>query len=954
MTRPTLTATYRVQVHKEFPLGALRDAVPYLARLGVSHVYTSPILQARPGSTHGYDVADPSRTNPELGGEEAREALVRAIRAEGLGFVLDIVPNHMGTGPDNPYWEDVLTHGRASVYAPWFDIDWRALNKESSGRVVLPVLGERRLALLERGEFGVALTDRGVRLAHKESSWPLDPATLPPVLDFVLGRVGNASGRGIDALRQARDLAALLPPRTTRERAALERRRADAARIVSLMRDAAADAAARRRLEKALKAYGEGEAGRRRMSELVEAQPYLLVFWRRASQLLNYRRFFDVNELAALHMHDERVFGAVHARVLEWVADGSLDALRIDHIDGLGDPLGYLTKLRQEVDARADGNGKAHTNGKSVPIFVEKILSPGEHLRREWPVAGTTGYETLNDIESLFIDAVGFARLERSYHRFLGRRRAERFHDVAVEAKGRILRGPLAPDVVRLARLLRPVFARDAGRPAPALAEAAEAIVAIISELGVYRTYIDDRRAEPHPEDRRVLEAALARARTHRDVSRDALERIGEVLLHPVVEGQDPEERRQRLAFVRRFQQTSGPATAKGVEDTALYRYLPLLSRNEVGGDPERELADAPARVHAANAERARDWPLALVCTSTHDTKRSGDVRARLDLLAELPDEWDAAVRRWRGMATALRGVDEQGRTAPDANTEWLLYQTLVGAWPLDGAPDDAALAAFEERVQAYMQKALREAKARTSWLAPREGFEKAVAAFVRALLVEPRGAALRDEIRAFAGRLARPGLWNALSRVVVHLAAPGTPDLYQGDDLWNFSLVDPDNRRPVDYALRGRLLEQLERAGKTPARLVGELLARPDDGRIKLWVTTRILRERRERPAPFVGAGYEPIEATGAHARSVFAFLRRGADGSAALVVVARLPLAVSPDGGPPVGALWRDTRLALPAALARRGWRSVLGAPALGGAAELAVSDALGALPVAVFVTA
>ncbi|HVE78693.1 MAG TPA: malto-oligosyltrehalose synthase, partial [Gemmatimonadaceae bacterium] len=748
MTHPTLSATYRVQVHKDFPLGALRDAVPYLARLGVSHVYSSPILMARPGSTHGYDVADPSRTNPELGGEEAREALVRAVRADGLGFVLDIVPNHMGTGPDNPYWEDVLTHGRASTYAPWFDIDWRGLAKESSGRVVLPVLGERRPALLERGEFTLALTDRGLRLAHKESSWPLDPATLPPVLDFVVARTRGA-GAGAGALRSARALAAKLPPRTTRDREALERRRADAARIASLLRDAAGSAAARGRLGPALKAYGEGKEGRRRIAELLDAQPYLLVFWKRASQLLNYRRFFDINELAALHIQDDRVFDAVHTRVLEWVADGSLDALRIDHIDGLADPLGYLTKLRQAVDARANGNGKAN----DVPIFVEKILTPGEHLRREWPVAGTTGYEVLNDIESLFIDPPGFARLERSYHRFRGQRRAERFHDVAVEAKARILRGPLAPDVLRLARLLRPVFARDAGRSAPSPEQAAEAIVAIIAELGVYRTYIDARRAEPHPDDRRVLEAALARARTHRDVSPDALERIGEVLLHPVAEGQDPEERRQRLTFVRRFQQTSGPATAKGVEDTALYRYHPLLSRNEVGGDPERDLADAPARVHAANAERARDWPLALVCTSTHDTKRGGDVRARLDVLAEMPDEWDAAARRWRGMATPLRGVDEDGRAAPDANTEWLLYQTLVGAWPLDGAPDDEALRAFEARVQAYMQKATREAKARTSWLAPREGFEKPVEAFVRGLVVEPRGAGLRDEIRAFAGR---------------------------------------------------------------------------------------------------------------------------------------------------------------------------------------------------------
>ena len=882
-------ATYRVQLNAEFPLARAAEVVPYLERLGVSHLYASPILAARPGSTHGYDVVDPARVNPELGGDEARRALAARLRERGMGLLLDIVPNHMSASAANPYWEDVLARGRASRWAHWFDVDWESPDPAFRGRVMLPVLGDYLPDVLGRGELRVVDADGAFRLAYFEHSFPLAPESERMIMRAALPGASRAE---------------------------------------------------------AAQGFAEGAGGRARMQALLRRQHYRPTYWRRAAREINYRRFFDINELVALRAEDARVFEETHRLALAWVADGTVQGLRVDHVDGILDPLAYLRRLRAAVRG-----GRPAGDEGDVPVFVEKILSPGEQLRDEWPVQGTTGYEVLNDIDTLFMDPAGVRSIERTYRALLpAARRARDFHQVAHEGKVYVLRGSLEADARRLARLLRPIARADARTAALDEEDLQHAVVALIAALAVYRTYVDERGASD--EDRRLVEAAAMEARERGEAPRDAIDLLEEVLL---LRGATGEERARRLAFARRFEQVSGPATAKGVEDTALYRYAPLVSRNEVGGDPTRPLADAPALVHEANARRRARWPLALTCTNTHDTKRGADVRARVNVLTELPDAWRDCVVRWtrahRDFKTRLGR-----RRAPDIYSEYLLYQTVVGAWPLRATAAD--MGEFAARITAYMLKAVRESKSRTSWAEGDEAFERALAEFVDALLLGDRGRQFRDDVAELVARVARPGLWGALSRVLVHLAAPGTPDLYQGDELWSFTLVDPDNRRPVDYALRARLLAEAERGAAldAPARaaFLAELLATPEDGRVKLYLTHRLLQARRRWPALFRDGSYEPVTADGAQGARLFAFLRR--DGERVLLAVApRLVSGLAAGGAAPTGAVWAETRLRLPAELGGARWecalsgRTVSGAAAAAGGAALLAADALATFPVA-----
>ncbi len=857
-----LRATYRVQVHKEFTLQHAREIVPYLARLGISHLYTSPILKARPGSTHGYDVADPTVVNPEIGGETAFRALVDMLHEHGMGYVLDIVPNHMGTGDSNPYWEDMLANGRGSRYAHWFDVDWDVPDPALQGRVLVPVLGDELDAVLERGELSIASVDGkdGVRLRYFDKSFPLSPET---VSDW---SKGTANGKEASA----------------------------------------------------------------RLRGILDRQHYSLVSWRRAATDINYRRFFDINELIALRMEDASVFDATHGRILEWVEDGSLDGLRIDHIDGLFDPGAYLERLRAEVTKR---------RGADFPIFVEKILSPGEQLPREWPVQGTTGYEILNDLESVLIDPKGFAAIEREYHDLVrSTGLPERFEDVAMEGKLAVLRGALHPDVARLARLLAPIAAtsprraQHAGggrtptdeRVAPEMLT--DGIVELIACLPVYRTYLDGGDGRVRAADADVLDRAFTLARERGKAAAEVLDLLSDVLRPespPAVEG----ERAARRLFVRRFQQTSGPATAKGVEDTALYLYMPLVSRDEVGGAPDRPLAKAISVLHEANVIRADHWPQNLVCTNTHDTKRSTGVRSRVDVLSEIPGEWMTRVHRWRSLNAAHR-TSASGQTAPDPNTEYLFYQALLGIWPLGvpagELPSQAAMEGLRERLEAYMLKAAKEGKARTTWTDPDAAFEDALKVFVQgALFDSPKFAA---DFAEFATHITRRGLWNALARTLLHLTVPGVPDIYQGDELWSFSLVDPDNRRPVDYDARRATLGRLETAEIEQSGHVADLLRTAEDGRLKMHVMRETLRARRDHPHVFSHGTYRALRATGTEGESVIAFARTHGD-DAAITVVPRLVADLIGDRTAPTGGtIWGDAKLELPKELAERHWRCAL----------------------------
>jgi len=925
MTIP-VRATYRLQLHSEFTLEHARALVPYLAKLGISHIYASPVLRSRPGSTHGYDVVDPTRLDPELGSDASWEALIADLRAHDMGLVLDIVPNHMGVGADNPFWDDLFANGPASRYANWFDIDWNTPARGLKGRVLIPILGRELAESIEANEITLVLEAGRFRISYFEQSFPLDPATIPLVLEHAMAALpADVAPEDLEELTAIRSALAALPPRLTAQRTLVERRQKEAPELLRRLEALAnRSSGVHAVLENATRTFPAGADGHRRLSALLNAQVYALVFWRRAAHEINYRRFFDINELVALRMEDPTVFGATHRRIIQWVKDGHLDGLRIDHVDGLRNPRDYLDRLNAAIR-------QVHS-GVEIPIYVEKILSGRERLREQWPVAGTTGYEFLAQLDAIFIDPEGRREIERTYRAFLGIRRPELdFREVAMRGKAFILRGSLASDVQRLARLLAPIARRDARTQKLTRAQLSEGIVLLIARLPVYRTYIEAGALTVHEDDRVALERTFAEATAAALIRPSLLLLLQETFLGDLA-ALSEDQRVERDVFVLRFQQVSGPATAKGIEDTALYRYSPLLSLNEVGADPGGELRDAVGYFHDANIERSTRWPLTMLATSTHDTKRSADVRSRIDALSEVPREWAIQLTRWERAHRVLK-TRVRDRRAPDAQMEYVLYQTLVGIWPAR-EPDEDERHALSERVVEFARKAAREAKARTSWTDPDDDYERALESFIRALLQRPE---FLRELQAFVAGIAHGAAWNAIARTVVHLTAPGIPDIYQGDELWNYSLVDPDNRRPVDYDLRRRLLDDLD-----PMSPYGDMwqanvpvpLTALDRDAIKLAIIRSILSARAAHAPLFAHGSYRPLAAHGPHGAHIFAFARQLAGSSlasasnsstAAIIVVPRLTRSFAPDA-PPVGDIWLDTMLHLPGDLADNRWRDAI----------------------------
>ena len=854
----------------------LRDAharVEYFSRLGVSHLYLSPIFAARAGSIHGYDVIDPKRINPELGNREDLNALAGALHERDMGLVVDIVPNHMAVGTENQYWTDVLRHGERSPYAKWFDIDWLAVGGSPRKQVVLPVLAEPLDRELERGALDIRLADDGdLWLGYRQQRFPIDPASLPTELQLTT-----------------------IDPEETGE-------------LVMLY---------------------SGSAGAARLRGLLDVQHYRLVSWRRELREVNYRRFFDVNDLVGVRVEDERVFRETHALTLELVAAGVIDGLRVDHVDGLADPKTYLEQLRSAI-------------GPDVPVFVEKILSFGESLPADWPTQGTTGYEFLNGLEDVFIDAEGYRSIEATYRatRRLGK---TAFRDIARNGKTEVLEKGLRPDLERVARLGNIIATRNG--KAWTLAEVSAAVQAFVAALPVYRTYVNGRGAISEA-DRRVVDRAATEA--HASAQPDVVDYIAAILRG--TSGEDP----LHGEFVRRLQQLSGPAAAKGVEDTALYRYVPLLSRNEVGGAPDEPLAGAVARFHAENTERQCRWPSSLLCTNTHDTKRSADVRARLDALSEVPRDWQRVVSRWRRLNSKHRRT-VRGRIAPDPNTEYLFYQTLVAIWPtqrpgrrVDDLPDRGWRDTARDRLVRYMLKAAREAKLRTSWTDPDPSFEEALTSFVSETLEPSEEAPFLFDVARLVSRIAGTGVANALARIVLHLTSPGTPDIYQGDELWNFTLVDPDNRGRVDYEARETALTRL---ADTARVLQDGGSIDPTDNRLKLLITHRLLEARRSAPSLFTEGRYEPLAVRGVRSEHLVAFTRTDRD-RAVLTIAPRL-LGALEAAGEQANGWWGDTAICVPERLRDRCWRGVIDGREISEGAELPVADLLRPLPVAVLMS-
>jgi (1->4)-alpha-D-glucan 1-alpha-D-glucosylmutase len=896
-------ATYRIQLNAQFTFKDATAIIPYLAELGISHVYCSPYFRARAGSTHGYDVVDHNAFNPEIGDRDDFERFVAELRAHGMGHVLDIVPNHVGImGADNARWMDVLENGQASIYADFFDIDWTPANPGLAGKVLVPVLGDPYGVVLERGELELRFESElgSFAMFYHEHRFPLDPRTYPRILDRVLAHTSNAE---LDALRRRfRDLPGRQDP--TQEQIQ-ERHREKEACKQALARLHAAD----RVVAAAIDAGVRSLAGNPNepfsfdaLHELLEAQAYRLAYWRVASDDINYRRFFDVNSLAGLRVENEAVFEATHKLLLDLVGAGKIDGLRVDHPDGLYDPAGYFRRLQKRV-------GEVTGNPATRPIYlvVEKITASFEHLPPEWPVHGETGYHFANVVNRMLVDPATRGRLDRVYTGFIDEHLE--WQNVAYECQHLVLRRSLASELNTVANQLARIAELDRRSRDFTFNSLRQALAEVIACFPVYRTYIaPDMDQAISESDRRYIEWAVATAKRRRSSTETpVLDFVRSALLLELPAPTDRVRHRMR-AFVLKFQQITAPTTAKGLEDTALYRFNRLAALNEVGGEPDL-YGTSPQAFHADSQYRAKNWPNELLGTSTHDTKRSEDVRARISVLSEMTMVWRKTIDRWNRMnRSRKREVD--GRRAPSRNDEYLFYQTLIGCWPLEEL-DAAASTAFRERIQAYMIKAAREAKLRTSWANINTEYEEALTQFVQTTLEPREGNLFLSDLMATQRRLVRFGLLNSLSQTVCKLTAPGVPDIYQGNDLWDFSLVDPDNRRPVDYAKRRALLAELRERGADLRALLDPI---PDD-RCKLFLTWKILQFRAEHEELFRRGEYVPLRVNGAHATNVCAFARR-CHGELLITIAPRLYLRLLGDRElPPLGEeVWGDTAVELP----------------------------------------
>ncbi len=817
MTIPS--ATYRLQFREGMTFERAAEIVPYLADLGFSHLYASPIFTAAPASTHGYDVADCRELDPTLGGEEGFAVLAEALKEHGVSLILDIVPNHMAASPANPWWWDVLKNGRESRFSRHFDIDWDA------PKLLLPILGEPYGEALAAGKFGLKLNERTGEpvFTYYDLMLPIAPDSLP-----------------------------LSPDGNDTQGMSLER------------------------------AVARANADTDLLHQVHEAQVWRLSYWRLAREALTYRRFFEITDLVGMRVEDAAVFADVHQLPLRLVRDGTVDGLRIDHIDGLADPAGYLERLRQ-------------ASGLDY-VVVEKILGPDEELRRDWACAGTTGYEMARLITALQVEPRHRETVTKEWCLFTGDDAG--FARQVLAAKRRILTVNLAGELDGLVQrageiAARGITTRDFGRDA-----LRRAIVELAAALPVYRTYIGK---EPSEADRTLISKAVGRVERDREVEDDrVIAFIASLLLDP------PQGCPSRLGFITRFQQTTGPLMAKAVEDTVFYRFNRLIALNEVGAEPDEFGLEADA-FHAAMKRRSQTWPYALSATATHDTKRGEDARARLAVLSEMPQEWAAAVTRWHEAAEAFRQPLARGH-APNRGAEWLFYQALAGAWPADlSLQDEEGLRQLSDRLVAFMTKALREAKRQTSWTDQNEPYEQAVENYVRAVFAPAHRSFLR-EVRAGIAAIEPAGMVNSLAQLALKLTLPGVPDIYQGCELLDYSMVDPDNRRPVDFELRAKLLEEVR---QMPA---AEAMERWREGLPKLWLLERLLRLRRAHPDLFCDGDYKPVEIVGDEDLHALAFTR-SRKGKCLVVVVPRLVLRhCEPGRDSWIASAFARTRLRLP----------------------------------------
>lgn len=884
-THPHIPAsTYRLQFHGGFTFRDAKAILGYLDKLGISDVYASPYFQASPDSTHGYDVADHNRLSPAIGDASDFRAFSSEIRERGMGHVLDFVPNHMGIGESlNKWWMEVLEDGLSSPFAHYFDIDWNPVKAALSQRVMLPILGERYGKVLELGELKLQLEKGAFSLKYFDTKLPLSPATYPEILRPALTYLDSAQ---IEQLREVLSSFSSLAHHPSPE--------AKAAAKKQLHELVSKEPGIAQAIDHAMRAL-EGEVGKPEsfdpLHELLEAQAYRLGYWRTAAEEINYRRFFDINTLAAIRVEIPEVFEAAHQLVFELLSRGDVTGLRIDHVDGLWNPKEYLERVQQRYSELCGITG----NPAPLYLLVEKIVDlTRERMPGEWLTHGTTGYEFANQVVQVFTEKASEKRLTRIYQRFTGV--MDTFSDLVYEKKILTMLNALSSEVTVLGKMLDEISElhrnyRDFSRNT-----LTAAVREVMACFPVYRTYVTEDGTVSAEDEKIILRAISSARRRNPTVEKAVFDFLRSVLLLRLPENLTEEHRAAHVRFVMKFQQCSSPVMAKSVEDTAFYIYNRLVALNEVGGNPDSFGIEA-SEFHRLNIERLERFPHNLLGTTTHDTKRHEDTRMRIVALSEVPDAWQSSLQRWSRLNRRQR-TKIGDETAPSPNEEYLLYQILLGTWPLE-AMDDEGRQNYIERIQQYMGKAMKEAKINSSWTEPNEEWEKAVTDFVANILTEKTGQAFLADFQTFADQVAQWGAMNSLSEVVLKCTSPGVPDFYQGTEIWNFSLVDPDNRRPVDYTERQQLLDSL--AGASTAELMQDWKS----GRIKLALIHRLMTYRRENAEFFRQAGYQPLEVTGRFAKNILAYVRES-QGRSIVVIVPRLTAKM---GFAPTGDAWGDT---------------------------------------------
>lgn len=979
-------ATYRLQFNGEFGFRHAKEIVPYLHALGITTCYASPLLQARTGSLHGYDITDHNKLNAEIGTEEEFRELTDELHARGMSLLLDVVPNHMGVGHGgNPWWQDILENGRTSKYANFFDIDWDPLKPELHNKVLLPILGAQYGEELETGRLVLQYEDGKFLIRYYEKVLPLDPHTIPLVFE-PLGDLGSSA-----AVRELQSLLVAfteLPPHDTGEIDRANKRQREIPFLKQRLKDLVERSPEMREIiERAIKKLN-GIPGDPRsydaMHKLLEAQSYRLAHWRVSGEEINYRRFFDINDLVGLRMEDPVVFAATQKLIRRLLADGCVQGLRIDHPDGLFNPPQYLTRLQMLYAASqcygAEPRGPQAENGieldvqtvfgqhewvrSRAPLYVlvEKVLEPGEQLPEPWQVDGTVGYDFTNLVNGVFIDTRNRKAFTAFYHRFIGG--AIDVDTLIYDSKKLIMNSALSSEVSVLGHMLDEISLTDRHARDFTRKTLRDAIIETIACFPVYRTYIDER-GSISDRDREYIQQAITRAKKRNGSTPapvfDFLQEI--LLLRRGDSGAPVYGYRKQLYFVLKFQQLTGSVMAKGMEDTACYVYNRFVSVNEVGGSP-REFGIEAEEFHRGNSERLEKWPNSMLATSTHDTKRSEDVRMRLDVLSEMPRPWAAQAMRWRRINRTKKRALPDGRIVPDSNEEYLLYQTLIGTWPVrvvDGAPSaklsPEERAGYINRIREYLSKALHEAKVNLSWVNPDKEYVEALDRFLGRILMpasEARPNTFLRLLETFVERVAYFGAMNSLAQTLVKITAPGVPDIYQGQELFDFSLVDPDNRRPVDFRRRQILLaEQLDRTDD-PAFL-DEVLREWPDGRMKLWVTKRALEFRQANLKLFQTGRYVPIRGAVQNERHLLGFARID-EGKVAATIVPRFCFTLA-EGEPrlPLGEIWGKAEVVLPPEFTNLSLRNALTGETLRVSREhtLAAGEVFQRFPVALLVS-